>query len=62
MTASSHGRSSIAARPMIIASPSPVPSSASTRRSGYGRTSKKSSGFSERRSAASSSNVSSSAT
>ena len=53
-------RSSIAARPMTIASPSPVESSASASRSLYGRRSKNSSGSSERRSAASSTKLSSS--
>src|SRR4051794_12410324 len=54
MTDSSTGCPSIVAWPMIAASPSPVFSSASARRSAYGRRSKKSSGSSERTSAASS--------
>ena len=53
-----HGKlarpSSILARPITIASPSPVETSASASRSVYGRWSKKPSGSSERRSAASS--------
>ena len=48
MTASWHGCSSIAARPITIASPSPVASSASASRSVYGRRSKKPSGSAER--------------
>ena len=54
MTASSHGRLSTAAWPITIASPRPVDVSASASRSVYGRRSKKLSGSSDRRSAASS--------
>ena len=61
ITASSHGLPSIAACPITIASPRPVESSASASRSAYGRRSKNCSGSSERRSAASSANVPSSA-
>ena len=57
ITASSQACSSIAACPITIASPRPVETSASARRSVYGRRSKKSSGSSDRSSAASSSNV-----
>ena len=60
ITASWHGSSSIAARPITIASPRPVESSASASRSVYGRRSKNSSGSSERSSAASSTKLSSS--
>jgi hypothetical protein len=61
MTASSHAWPEIEAGPITIASPRPVESSASTSRSGYARTSKKTSGSSERRSAASSLKLPSSA-
>ena len=61
MTASSQRTRSIAAEPITMASPWPVSCSASTSRSVYGRMSKKVSGSSERRSAASSLNVPSSA-
>ena len=61
MTASSHDFPSIEPWPITIASPSPVFISASARRSVYGRRSKKCRGSSERSSAASSTNVPSSA-
>ena len=56
MTESSSGWPSIVAWPITAASPSPVFSSASASRSAYGRRSKKSSGSSDRTSAASSTN------
>ena len=49
ITASRHGSASIRAVPVIIASPRPVETSASARRSVYGLRSKKSSGSPERR-------------
>ena len=54
ITASWQGSPSISARPITIASPSPVFSSASARRSVYGRRSKKPSGSAERSSPSSS--------
>src|SRR5438094_556485 len=61
ITASSTGESSRVACPITIASPRPVATSASAKRSVYGRRSKKPSGSSERRSAASSAKLPSSA-
>ena len=57
ITESWHGSPSISARPIRIASPWPVFSSASASRSVYGRRSKKSSGSAERSSVSSSENV-----
>ena len=57
IAATRQGCPSTAARPVRIASPSPVPSSASASRSTYGRRSKNSSGSADRRSPSSSSNV-----
>ena len=56
ITASRHGRLSIRAVPVIIASPSPVETSASARRSVYGLRSKNPSGSLERNEVSSSAN------
>ena len=61
ITASRHGSASIRAVPVIIASPSPVDTSASASRSVYGLRSKNSSGSPERSDISSSANVPSSA-